>query len=282
MILPSAIFARHGLSRPRRRRRRMPKQRQPNAERLAYAGALMALLARARELVQQELVPKLAELVRQAGVVHDAVRSYPDTVIETLDTIAEKFFAEFSLERLRRTALGIAQRVNGVQKAELNRQLAAAAGQEIGINVFGEPGIQQRLEAFAAANAQLVKRVPQQFFDEVGARVVDGLRRGERAEDLQQVIQDRFGVSESRARLIARDQVGRLYSELNRTRQQDLGIRSFTWAASRDERECDECAPYDGKTYSWDAPPAGGYPGEVHPNCRCTAEPNVQEILDNL
>jgi SPP1 gp7 family putative phage head morphogenesis protein len=96
--------------------------------------------------------------------------------------------------------------------------------------------MQARLEAFAAANVQLVKKVPQQFFDEVGTRVVQASAPVERAEDLQQDIEDRYGVSESRARLIARDQVGKLYGELNKARQQDLGIERFTWRTVGDER----------------------------------------------
>lgn len=281
----AAIIARRTLSaalvKHRRHRRRMPKQRQPNAERLAYSVALLAILARARHFIDQQFMPMLPDLVRKAGIVHDAIRSYPDEVSDALDSIAEKFFAEFTNERLRRTALAMAQRTNLFQKKEFNRQLAAVAGREIGIDIFAEPRIQERLEAFAAANVQLVKRVPQQFFDDVGTRVVQGLRRGERAEDLQQEIQDRYGVAESRARLIARDQIGRLTGELNMARQQDLGIEKFTWRTVGDERVRDEHEELDGKVFPWDDPPSEGIPGEPI-NCRCTAEPDVESLIDAL
>jgi SPP1 gp7 family putative phage head morphogenesis protein len=279
--LAAALFARRVLGGIRSRRRRMPRQREPNVIRLAYAHAQLSILRRARELVDQALGPKLKDLVIVAGVVHDAVRSYPDEVNEALDVVSERFFREFTNERLRQTALDMARRASKFQKGELSRQLAAAFGQEIGIDIFAEPGIERRLEAFAAANVKLVKRVPQQFFDEVGTQVVQALRSGQRAEDLQQVIQDRFAIGESRARLIARDQIGKLNGELNSARQQDLGIDRFTWRTSEDERVRPEHEVLDGVVFEWSDPPSEGIPGEPI-NCRCTAEPDVQSVIDAL
>lgn len=276
-----AVLSRRILGIGKRRRRRIPRQRQPNAERLAYATALLGMLARARELLQLHFLPRLKEWIGAAGYVHDAIKSYPDEITETLDRVSEQIFAEFTNERIRRTALTIAQRVNAAQGKELNRQLAAAVGHDLSINVFADPRMQARLEAFAAGNVQLVKNVPQRFLDEVGTRVVQGLRTGRRAEDLEQEIQDRFGLAESRARLIARDQVGKLYGELNKARQQDLGVEKFTWRTVGDERVRDEHEALDGKVFAWDDPPDEGIPGEPI-NCRCTAEPDVQGLIDAL
>lgn len=261
----------------------MPRQRQPNAIRLAYAQALLEMQRQARALVVDVLVPLLPGLVLEAGVVHDAVspRTYVDRLQAAMASIAERFFVEFPNERLRRLALTMAHRTSVMQRAELNRQLLAATGREIGVNVFSEPGIEERLEAFAAANAQLVSSVPRQFFDQVSQRVVQGLRSGERAEDLRADIADRYGVSQSRARLIARDQIGKLYGELNMARQTDLGIERFTWRTSEDERVRPEHQILDGQKFAWDKPPAEGIPGEPV-NCRCTAEPDLRGAIRAL
>jgi SPP1 gp7 family putative phage head morphogenesis protein len=265
------------------RPRTLPRQRQPNAIRLAYWQRLRVMLQYARALVDEELVPQLPALVIAAGVVHDAInlRTYADEVAAILERVAARFFSLFPNEKLRQLALQMGQRTGELQRTELNRQLSAAFGKDIGIDVFAEKGIRERLEAFAAANVQLVKSVPQRFFDEVGSRVVQGLRTGERAAALQADIKQRYGVSESRAKLIARDQVGKLYGELNMARQQDLGISSFTWRTSEDERVRPEHEELDGESFPWDAPPSEGVPGEPI-NCRCTGEPNIQEIIDAL
>lgn len=266
------------------RRFRVLPQRQPNTERFAYAQALLAIQARAMDLLSAELVPQLPRLVAQAGLVHDAAvraNTYADEVARVLAKAGKELFGEFTNSRLRKTAMSIAQRTSGLQKSELARQLSSIYGKELSIDIFAEAGIKERLEAFAANNVLLVKNVPAQFYQQVGQQVVQGLRTGQRAEDLQAIIVDRYGVSQSRARLIARDQTGKIYGELNKARQQDLGIDSFTWRTCEDERVRPEHEELDGQSFPWDAPPSEGIPGEPVA-CRCGAEPNVQAMIDAL
>lgn len=271
------------LGQRKHRRRPMPKQQQPNAIRLAYATALLQVTSTARELVDELVVPVLPELVRDAGVVHDAIshRTYVDRLHALLDDASKKLFARFPNEKLRSLVQGMGERTSDHQREQLNRQLAAAAGRDIQIDIFAERGVRERIEVFAARNVRLVKNVPQTFFDQVGDRVVQALQAGQRAEQLQEIIEQRYGVSESRARLIARDQIGKLNGELNKTRQQALGIESFTWRGMMDEREREEHEDLEGESFPWSAPPSEGIPGQPV-NCRCSAEPDVHEIIDAL
>lgn len=272
------------LGQRKHRARPIPRQQQPNTERLVYAHALLEVTGAARELVDKLVTPELPGLVRAAGVVHDAISrgTYVDRLHEALDEAAKKLFDRFSNEKLRKTALKMGQRTSDHQREQLNRQLAAGLGKDINIDIFAERGIKERIEVFAARNVRMVKNVPETFFDDIGNRVAQGLREGQRAEELQQVISDRYDVSESRARLIARDQIGKLNAELNETRQVALGIETYTWRGVMDERERDEHIAHEGETYAWNDPPADtGNPGE-DVNCRCTAEPNIQELIDAL
>lgn len=45
------------------------------------------------------------------------------------------------------------------------------------------------------------------------------------------------------------------------------------WYAQDDEKTSPECAAADGKNFYADTPPDIGYPGSVHPHCRCTSGP---------
>ena len=94
-------------------------------------------------------------------------------------------------------------------------------------------------------------------------------------------IEARFDVSESRAALIARDQVGKFYGALNRARQEDLGLTHFVWRTANDERVRPEHVRLDGQRFSWSKLPAEGYPGQPI-NCRCNADPDVESLLDSL
>ena len=68
---------------------------------------------------------------------------------------------------------------------------------------------------------------------------------------------------------------------IDRVRQKKLGVRHYYWVTSNDERVRDEHDKYDGKRYSWDEPPPDGHPGEAV-NCRCTARPDTEELLEML
>ena len=82
----------------------------------------------------------------------------------------------------------------------------------------------------------------------------------------------RYRVSKSKAKLIARDQTGKLYGEINQARQDEAGITSYIWRTSMDERVRDEHAEREGQEFEWCAPPDDGHPG-IPIQCRCEAEP---------
>lgn len=80
-------------------------------------------------------------------------------------------------------------------------------------------------------------------------------------------------------RLIAVDQIGKLFADFNEERQSGMGIESYTWRAYD---PCAQCAPYDGEVFQWDDPPPQGHPGDVHPGCMCEAEPLFDAVLSQL
>ncbi len=104
-------------------------------------------------------------------------------------------------------------------------------------------------------------------------------------------------VAADRAELIAVDQVGKLYGQVNAKRQQDLGVTEFIWRTVGDERVrgnpgglYPKATPShwdrDSKTYRYDDPPKGKsgekeLPG-VPIRCRCSAEPKLDHLLDDL
>jgi SPP1 gp7 family putative phage head morphogenesis protein len=108
--------------------------------------------------------------------------------------------------------------------------------------------------------------------------------QGLRVEELRKTLMDRFGVSKSRADLIARDQVLKLNGQVNQHRQQQVGIMEYTWSTSRDERVRDAHQDLQGKTYRWDTPPDVGRGRNLNPGqdyqCRCIGIPVAPAWLD--
>jgi SPP1 gp7 family putative phage head morphogenesis protein len=68
---------------------------------------------------------------------------------------------------------------------------------------------------------------------------------------------------------------------VNRARQTELGVKQYTWRTSLDERVRPEHQEREGEVFSWAKPPKDGHPGQPI-NCRCTADPDLSAILDDL
>jgi SPP1 gp7 family putative phage head morphogenesis protein len=111
----------------------------------------------------------------------------------------------------------------------------------------------------------------------------DAWTKGERVEVMREKLQERFGVSESRADLIARDQTLKLNAEITQTRQTAAGVQKYVWTTSGDERVRDMHSELDGQTFDWNDPPVTNEAGDRnHPGgdyqCRCTAMPVLDEL----
>lgn len=153
----------------------------------------------------------------------------------------------------------------------------------LGIQVFTpEPWLELEIEAFTQQNLSLIGSLEDEYLRKVEEAVNRGVQAGDRAEDIAKELQDIEGVTESRAKLIARDQVSKLNGNLNMLRQENLGIESYIWRTSEDERVRESHRVKNGKQFNWDNPPSDtGHPGEDF-NCRCYAEPNLDEFLEDI
>ncbi len=149
-----------------------------------------------------------------------------------------------------------------------------------------DPGQALQLRQWGQINANLIESGIRAPWDGVRLRPllsdVEGVVRnahaqGLRVEVLAHQLRERFDVSDSRAALIARDQVLKLNGQLNRSKQQSAGITQYVWVTSRDERVRPTHEDLDGTTQSWDVPPPEGHPGQPV-QCRCTARAIIPEF----
>ena len=269
-----------------RARKRMPKQLQPDAVRLEYSKSLIALLRAAHRMVQQRLYPEIPALVREAGradAAHMDAMPPGKRVNLLMQKLAEDYYDTVATPKvLEDVAEKYAARTSSFQREQLNKQVHSVVGIDI---LHTEPNLVPLVQAFTSENVALIKSVSQTYFGDIEKRMLAGLRTGERAESMVADFEGRFGVSESSALRIANDQIGKLYGDLNSTRQQALGVESFVWETSNDERVRESHAELQGETFRWDDPPE--VDGEIATpgssiNCRCNAAPDLSAILDSL
>lgn len=274
------IFMRAGGVTPRRGR--MPRQVYPRIIEQGYLAKLRAFVQTARAQAREHLLPELPGLLQEASGERgdSAVRldDWSDRIGALIQRAKAGLARIYPDERVRELADGIARQTSGYHREQLLRQLKNV----LGVDVFRDaPGLLSRARAFVAENVALIKSLPERAFAEVEQRVMSGVRAGRRNEDLARDIEERFSVSESRAIVIARDQVGKFYGELQRVRQTALGIDGYVWRTAQDERVRDAHAAREGKRFSWDSPPYDGHPGEPV-QCRCWADPDIEGLLGAL
>jgi len=182
-------------------------------------------------------------------------------------SVAPAFADDFATRFATRTSLH--------QKNQLLRQTKAALGVDLFI---ADTGTAALVDGFVAENVALIQSIPEKLLTDVETTVTRGFQRGTNVRDLTSQISDRFGLARNRARLIARDQIGSLVSQLNRVRQASLGVTEYIWRTAGDERVRSEHEDRDGEKFRWDTPPDDGHPGEPI-SCRCTPEPIFDDIL---
>lgn len=265
----------------RRKARPVSPPLKPSGIQLSYFRELRKLIRSAKARVDERVVPLLPELTARASSLRQDALDPTKRINKLLDRISESFYREWDPERTAGIARQAATATSEFQKTQLRRQLSRS----LGIDPLGtrEPGLAQRVKDFTGANVALIKRMSDTYLGQVEQKITDGIRGGERHEDIATQLEHEFDLTETRAQLIARDQVGKFVGELNQFRQEALGIDQYIWRTVHDERVRNAHTDFDGNTYDWDDPPGDGSAEEGdHPgsgiNCRCWAEGIIPEL----
>lgn len=173
-------------------------------------------------------------------------------------------------------AAAIVQRVMSSVEDFNRTQFRAVLRSVYGVDIITNAPIELRaaLDVFEATNISLIRSIPQQAVSQLQGKIVEAVRRGSTLKQLQAQIREEFDITDRRAKLIARDQIGKLNGQLTELRQEQIGVTEYTWRGILDARERPEHVAREGKVFSWAKPPDDGHPGEPI-NCRCTAEPKL-------
>lgn len=172
-----------------------------------------------------------------------------------------------------------------VQKAQIIRNFQAALG--IDVNPFmSDLNIKAQMNQAIFDNVALIRSIPQRLNLEIVEQIQKTFEvKGFDEQEMIKVIENRFKVAGSRAKLIASDQTGKIIGNLNQARQTDIGVTSYTWRTMEDEAvvgtpggKYPKGNPQhmnhferDGVIFLWAAPPPDGHPGQAI-GCRCFAQ----------
>lgn len=260
------------------RRTRMPAYQWPARIEEDYARAIAAAADVRDDL--EPLMRALPELLRGAAqALGRADEGESARARQLLQRARARLEASLGDHTLEPTTRRYAHRTLAHHQGQLQRQMRAKLGVDL---QTADPGAAALVEAFVSENVALIRSLGTRTLDEVAALVTRAFGDGARAESVVEEIQARYGIAERHARLIARDQVGKLNGRIAAARHQELGIGSFKWRSMKDQRVRPRHVHLDGQVFRYpEGAPGEGIPG--HPiQCRCFQEPVVDDILAEL
>lgn len=269
------------LGRAKKPRKTLPRQIRPAAIERDYARALVRIANRTRDALRP-LMRRLPALLRSARAeilrLDAPLREDAGEANELRQLIAEALataqLADPDLDQLARL---FAARTATYQRIQMQRQVRAV----LGVDVFAAdpPAFTAAVESFAAENVGLMADLPRKTFAEIEGIVVRGASAGRLHTDVAKEINERLRVQKNRAKLIARDQVGKFYSSVTTTRHMALGVTHFFWHTVGDERVRPEHAAIHGDRFKYpDGHATEGLPGQPI-LCRCFPDPDFSNLL---
>ena len=217
-----------------------------------------------REIRRLVLTPIMASLrsgIVQATTAADALR--------ILNTAGPGFILDE--DGLSGAVKAAGDRTAAAHKARFVKQFKAALKVDV-TKLLNEDRIASYMMHWRETNIALIKTIPPRLHDQLLKDVTEHFQ--ERPFDrggLRRVVEQGGRSGGYNARRIARDQTSKATGQFNMMRQTDVGVESFIWRTSLDERVRDSHAALEGTEHRWDS--ADEIPGEaIH--CRCRAEPS--------
>lgn len=119
----------------------------------------------------------------------------------------------------------------------------------------GEPWLKGALQDWTVQNVNLIVKIPDIAIDNMESLITNSVLRGDSKTFLKDQIVNLLGVTDSRAKLIARDQSNKLYGNLTELRANFNGWDFYEWSDSNDSRVRPDHRVLDGNIYKFSEPP---------------------------
>lgn len=256
------------------RKKRNYQGRYPLQAEIAYRATARRVTALLRSATLAEFEPEVGNLVAMAaGMRADAAGDPPSGgwagLLRTiLDRIAARMIGP--LRTASAEILPIGTQVAEQTRGEWRKTLRQAYGVDI---TRGEPWMADALAGWEQDGIGLITKMPDDTLGQIRGEVTRALLEGQNPKTLIATIKERLDVSDSRAELIGRDQVGKLRGSLDKARQEKIGVAEYFWRTMGDERVRPSHRANSDRKFAWNKPPAGtGHPGH-DVRCRCYADP---------
>ena len=174
-----------------------------------------------------------------------------------------------------------------------------ATGLEISTEAYVDD-MQDMVKAWVHENVSKITSIPDEYLGEVENIIRWGYETKQPKVNVYRRLEKLVGLTKSKAKMIARDQLGTLNAQMTRHEHESAGVGKYKWITKRDSLVRDCHRALHGTIHKWSEPPPMWYmtksrgivytgrycnPGEDF-GCRCTAAPVfdldvAKELLQN-
>ena len=229
--------------------------------------------------INNELLPYL-KLVESNFVL--------DGIGEMLDNVFRKLNAQFTGNVVagfaKTTSAQMVAKVGANNKRRFNKTIEQVTGVNLG-GVITSEGLEDFIELSISKNVDLIENLPVEYLKQIKMIVNNGVINGTRYSEIAKQIQSKTGANgklANRIKLIARNEVQTINSQISLRRNEALGIKKGIYLTSSDERVRTCHAELDGVEYdlakgAWSKKCEKFIqPGITDINCRCSFMPIIE------
>ena len=197
----------------------------------AFEALLTQHTANIRRRIAARILPQIPDLVaaRADALVNVGGLSIDIGDVSLTPGFEQQLF-DFGERTVKHATRAAADQLEDLAKGRQRTRL-----RQMGLRSI-EPWMLKQAQRWATVNAELIRNVPDWYALQVSNLVTRGLDAGVRAEDLEAQLRQFLEAPPSRIALIARDQVGKLQSDIIAGRQKELGITAYYWGTASDRR----------------------------------------------
>lgn len=106
--------------------------------------------------------------------------------------------------------------------------------------------------------------------------ILKGIKRGDSLQNISRIISDKFNISYTNTMRLVRTESSRVMNEATLNNYKENGIKKYEYMAYLDNKTSKDCRRLDGKTFDVEDAKAGVSLPPMHPNCRSTIIPFLE------
>ena len=277
--------------------KRLPVWLYPFAQERKYTKILLSAVRQWKAIAKDMVLPRLPSITSQAYINRPTTDSFSDEIEDVMKIYTDR--VGVISKDLYNRIVDIGRETNEFNASQWYK----ITNHVFGIPLFqNEPWLQETLKSYVSENVSLITKLSNDLISDMNSTMNRGIKQGLRHETImRQILGSKldkgiFKRIETRARLIARDQVAKWNGQLMELKQTEAGITEYFWSTSLDERVRESHRVLEGKLCRWDNPSvyknstkdkewlnkSGIGAVELHVGqdyqCRCTASPNFDSI----